>query len=149
MSVKTAIEQLGAVLTADAGLIAWASAHFDKTLSTLYGNKPIAVVDPATLPLIVLELGDGENESEVLGGDIANTAASIEIAFVWQEEDTAQAFTQRNELADLLPLAIMRKATLNGAAAAAELVRWSSDRGANHPNQLFRATVRVDLEARI
>ena len=149
MSVKTAIEQLGAVLIADAGLVAWASAHFDKPLSTLYGNKPIAVVDPETMPLIVLELGDGEIENEVLGGDVAGVVANIEIAIVWQAEDTAKAFTQRSELADLMPLAVMREATLNGAAAAAELTRWSSDRGANHPNQLFRATVRTAIEARI
>ena len=149
MSLAAVADKLLAVLVADAGMSAWADAYFARPISTIKGNKPVALVAPDTLPVIVCELGDGTSEAETLGGDIDITEAQFELAMLWQEQDTEAAFAQRAELATHFIKAVMRDATLGGACAAAHIERWSSDRGANHPNQLLRATVRVELETRI
>lgn len=140
MSLATFHDGLKAALAADTALDNWANSHFGKSLTFVDGNTPIQSLPQDKVPALLLELGDGDNTEEV-GNEYQQPETEILGAVVWQEQDRANAFSQRLALPDLLVKAVMADGTLGGKVDGAWVSSWETDKGANHPVQVLRFTV--------
>lgn len=146
------ITNLGQVIKADAEVAAWVVANFGagKVLTIVNGNVPVAQMNAHEMPALVLEVGDGDLDEIVLGGDNQDVEADGLVGIVWSEVDAAKAFTHRLELPDIIARALLRNRTLNindgngDAVAGCKLEDWVSDRGdrAHHPRHFMTFTVR-------
>lgn len=136
---------LKAQLLADVNLDAWATTHFGRSLTAIDGAVPVAKVQPHELPALVIEMGDAELEPIGVGGDVQGASPEMVMAIVWSEKSPTTAFMQRLTLPELVVGAIMADDSLGGGVDGAWLADWSPDRGANHPTQVMRFTVRADL----
>lgn len=143
MSTAGAFQGLGATLTGDAGLIAWARDNFGATLHLVNGNRPVEIIANGKLPALVLETGPGEG-AELVGGQQMETTQEMNGALVWREQDEAAAFVQRLALPEILARALMTDRRLGGQVEGAWLQSWEPDRGANHPLNVFRFKVAAE-----
>ncbi|RCX32077.1 hypothetical protein [Thioalbus denitrificans] len=139
MSLEAFHAGLKARLLSDAGLGAWASGHFSRALTAIDGNIPINTLGDGEVPALIFELGDGEGQGT--DGELQDWVADIHIALVWTEPGPSSAFAQRLELPGLLARAIIADPSLGGSGVVARLSAFESDRGANHPTHVMRATV--------
>lgn len=143
MSTTGALQGLGTVLMADAGLKAWARQHLDHALHLVNGNRPTQVVVDHKLPALVIEMGAGDSEEQIHGHEMA-AVTELQGVIVWQEQDEDAAFVQRIALPDLIAKALMADRSLGGRVDGAWLQSWEPDRGANHPLNVFRFIVAAE-----
>ncbi len=145
MSLQAFHSGLTTQMLADTGLIAWANTHFSTTLTLINGNTEVDLIDPTKLPVMVVELGDGELDFQI-GGDRQEVEAEILVSFVWHEDQNASAFTQRLTLPAVVAASVSVDPTLNNAVDGAWLSQFSPDRNIIHPLHVFQFTVSGNFE---
>lgn len=117
------------------------------------GNRPMQSLGQEKYPCWIVELDDLEIESLAQGsasflamnGSYQGVARNIRLALVWHQPDPDTAFGQRKGLEEPLVQLFLRQLDLGiTGVTAAYVSRIEPDRGANHPTQIWRATVRVE-----
>lgn len=155
---------IAAIHAALASLLA-TDAHFVDDIEAIgLGSSGQAVVpgllkafrDPrqihtSTLPLFVLDTGDGDaqailndgNTFGVMGYTQQDMAAEILVGLVWHQTDHDTAYAQRLKLEPAFIDLMLRHPDVGGAAQA-WVAKIQFDRGALHPTQTAVVTIRVE-----
>lgn len=116
-------------------------------------NRPLANLGQERFPCWVIELGDlgletlaeGSSDFLAMNGRYQGVARDILLALVWHQQDADTAFAQRQGLEEPLIRLLLQNPDLDLPNVAAGYVSSiAPDRGANHPTQLWGATVRVE-----
>lgn len=118
-------------------------------LPVMRANTPLALIPAANIPGWVLEQGDGVTESITEGSDAFLTignyeqhfASELVVVLLWKQDDREAASNVRASLPLLLAQLFLRNPQPGGIAGA-WLSDWQPDRAANHPNQIWQATIR-------
>jgi hypothetical protein len=158
MSAAAFLSGLSALLTADATFQAALTALLGQPVNrALRANMPWKQLPRGQWPLFVLEQGDGRSSSITQGGgDIDGLVignhrqgfdSSVDVALLWTQADREAAAAARGELPTLLAQLLMRNPQPGGVSLA-YLESWTPDQGANHPDQIFVASVRGEYAIR-
>lgn len=138
--VKTDAVFVAAVLA----LIGGASVH------VLEANTPIASIPAGSFPCWTVEQGDGaaasisnagDDEGMTIGHFEQHFSSTLELALVWKDNDRARAKAARMQLPTIMAQLLLRNPQPGGIAGA-WLASWIPDRGALHPLQVWRCTIR-------
>lgn len=116
----------------------------------LQGNRPLGQV--SRQPAWVIEVGpvregsiaDGVGSALTVSGYEQGFIARVFLVLVWTENDEELAAEQRKSLPDLVVPLMLHNPCLGGVLGA-RVVGWEPDRGALHPQQVWRAELEIDL----
>lgn len=157
--IAAAVTALETLLTTDEAFVehmealGLGSAGAEVVPQVIRANRPLSTLGQERFPAWVIELGDvgletlaeGSSDFLALGGRYQGVGRDILLALVWHQQDVPTAFGQRMGLEEPLIDLLLRNPDLGLAnVTAAYVSSISPDRGANHPTQVWGASLRLE-----